>query len=89
MTGFLTSKFSGYLSIFGVLACLLLVWYIYNEGSKACEAKIVKETVIKYEKRNELEKEIRTLPRTELVSRYCKWVRDSESECLQANLPVR
>jgi hypothetical protein len=54
MTGFLTSKFSGYLSIFGVLACLLLVWYIYNEGSKACEAKIVKETVIKYEKRNEI-----------------------------------
>lgn len=33
---FITSKFSGYIAIAGVVAILGLVWYIYNEGKSAC-----------------------------------------------------
>jgi len=34
-----------------ILALVSCVWYIFNS---ACDAKIVKETVIKYEKRNHI-----------------------------------
>lgn len=37
---FLSSKFSGYIAIAGVIAILGLVWYIYNEGKTACENSV-------------------------------------------------
>ena len=60
----------------------------YVKGQASVEATVLKETIIKYEERNELENEVRRLAKPALVRRYCKWVRDSESECLQAHLPV-
>lgn len=40
---FLSSKFSGYIAIAGVIAILGLVWYIYNEGKSACENSVKSE----------------------------------------------
>jgi hypothetical protein len=40
---FLSSKFSGYIAIAGVVAILGLVWYIYNEGKTACENSVKSE----------------------------------------------
>lgn len=51
---FLTSRFSGYLAIAGVIAILGLVWYIYNEGKQSCENKVVNQQVKTLEKRNEI-----------------------------------
>lgn len=42
---FLTSKFSGYIAIAGVIAILGLVWYIYNEGKIACKNNIANAQV--------------------------------------------
>jgi hypothetical protein len=45
MGKFLTSKFSGYIAIAGVVAILGLVWYIFNEGKKSCQNNIATEQV--------------------------------------------
>jgi len=34
---FLSSRFSGYIAIAGIIMVLALVWYIYNEGKTSCE----------------------------------------------------
>lgn len=52
--GFLSSKFSGYLAILGVVVTLGLVFYIYNEGVEACENKVVNVEVDLMEKRSEI-----------------------------------
>lgn len=42
---FLASRFSGYLAIGAVIVILGLVFYIYNEGKKACVNQVVNEQV--------------------------------------------
>ena len=80
------------LYIYGVMGVGIVVAgafvFGYVKGQASVEVKAAKETIIKYEERNELEKEVRRLAKPALVRRYCKWVRDSEDECLQAHLPV-
>lgn len=76
ITSFLTSKFSGYLSLIGVAIIIGLIIYIYQEGKNSCinhqSTLIVKE--IKKNERKEIE--IRRLSDDDLVKRYCKWVYD-------------
>lgn len=40
---FISSRFSGYIAIAGVVAVLGLVSYIYNEGKTACENNVKSE----------------------------------------------
>lgn len=42
---FLTSKFSGYVSIIAVIAVLGMVFYIYHEGKKSCVGAVATEQV--------------------------------------------
>ena len=60
---------------------------LYFKGKADCRVEIVTETVIEYEEREDVEQEVIRLSKPELVKRYCKWVRDGQAECLQANLP--
>lgn len=40
IASFLSSKFSGYIAIAGVIVVLGLVWYIYNEGKTSCQNQV-------------------------------------------------
>lgn len=40
---FLASRFSGYLAIISVVVVLGMVFYIYNEGKKACAGSVAVE----------------------------------------------
>ena len=40
---FISSRFSGYIAIAGIIMVLALVWYIYNEGKTACENSVKSE----------------------------------------------
>ena len=42
---FLTSRFSGYLSVLAVIVVLGMVFYIYHEGKKACVGAVAVEQV--------------------------------------------
>lgn len=45
--------------------------------------------IVESEKKHEKKtREVITLPTDTLRQRYCKWMRDSESECLQADIPI-
>lgn len=63
-------------------------WYIKKQGYLECQNEIIYKEVELHDKRAELEQEIITLPKPDLVRRYCKWMREgTEADCLQANLP--
>jgi hypothetical protein len=43
LSKFISSRFSGYIAIAGIISILGLVWYIYNEGKTACENSVKAE----------------------------------------------
>lgn len=73
ITKFLSSQFSGYLSLIGIAATLGLVWYIYNEGKEACVAQVITKTVEKEVRRNadEVRKEEQSLTDIKLDNELC------------------
>jgi hypothetical protein len=61
--------------------------YIKNLGRAEVEREILEEVVRKENAITELEKEVIRLERPDLVTRYCKWLRDaSQAECVQTHL---
>jgi hypothetical protein len=85
---FLGSQFSGYLLIASIFIIAGMVYYIRSGGYKACLRDQITQAVKQENKRDEIEREVLRLNDNNLRKRYCKWMRDSEDECLQANIPI-
>lgn len=75
-----------------VIAFFIGIFLVWARGYKSAETNITaKENVAVIqgiEERESLENEVIKLPVTQLVRRYCRWVRDGEEKCLQANIPI-
>ncbi|MGB0817424.1 MAG: hypothetical protein ACPGQQ_00865 [Candidatus Puniceispirillaceae bacterium] len=87
---FLSSRFSGYLSIALCVAVIGLIWYVFNEGKKAgCAAQTA--TVIEKTADDAKKKiEIRRLDDDALVRRYCRWVYDLPyDQCVRTVKPIK
>lgn len=84
------SKLQLYVIMFGAVATILGgIWYHgYNAGKQSIKVKSLKNAVTKIEERESLEKEVVTLDRPALRARFCEWVRDDKSTCLQADIPI-
>lgn len=76
-----------------VLAIFVGSFLLWSNGYQEAEEDITaKENVAVIQavsERESLEDEVIKLPVTDLLRRYCRWVRDDKDKCLQANLPIR
>ena len=77
------------LGLAGVLGAFSYV-YLKGRADQANSLKIqqLKQTIHQEEAYEVKTQEIIRLPPSDLRRRYCKWVRDSEDLCLQANIPI-
>lgn len=70
-----------------IIALGIAVYWIHNKGYEECKNEILVKTVEVIKERDKLEREVIGLPKPDLVSRACEWVRDSsKSECIEAYL---
>lgn len=81
-------------ALIGVVVFLLAShagMFFYGKMQGKNEIKMIHyEAAIKAEKdRDNVEREVITLDRPALRQRYCKWVRDDQQACLQADIPIR
>lgn len=78
--------------ILGIAGVLGIFGYVYMKGrsDKGTEVQVeqLKEIVEKEKKHEVKRQEVVRLPTSALRSRYCKWMRDSEQLCLQADIPI-
>lgn len=58
------------------------------DGSNSCAAKYASAYSEGVKRHASIKKEVMRLTTDDLKRRYCKWVRDSEDECLRADIPV-
>ena len=81
-----------YLLPFIGITTIILIGIVYYKGQSAGENKqIVKELtaeVKSQENYEEKRQEIIKLPPSDLLKRYCEWVRDDKELCLQSNQPI-
>jgi hypothetical protein len=84
------SKLQLYVIIFGAVATIIgSIWlHGYSVGKQSVKVKVLEKTVTKIEEREDLEREVITLDRADLVARFCEWVRDDKISCLQADIPI-
>lgn len=80
--------FNLYLIIGALAAIIGAFFYGMHIGAQGVKTEYITEYVKVSEERNEREQEVITLPRPALKSRYCRWVRDSRDDCMQADIPV-
>lgn len=74
----------------GASLFLLGFGYGYYVTSQSYENKNLKQIVRKAGQHEKLKNEIIRLPINDLKRRYCKWMRDSERECLDnPDIPIR
>lgn len=84
-------KFLPYIIFLGGVLAFVIGVYFYGKkhGHDICELKYATIQLEAEGSHESKEREVIRLPVTELKRRYCRWVRDSEAECLQADIPIR
>jgi len=86
ISNFLASRM---LSVVLIGAVGALVVFIRSGGYQACLKDQLVSVATSIQGNIQHEKEIIRLDNSDLKRRYCKWMRDSEDECLQADIPLR